>query len=254
MWYDADGNYLSYTAVNNNAIIQVPINAHLLKFHLTNSYGTTYTHDICINISNPSLDGTYKSWREPDILSISPASSGNSAGSAYDTDELCVEVSKGVFKRRQTQRVGSVDLSTLTLSYEFATVDRYNFTTTELASVIKKAAFNVDIGNGLCGGGFTMYSAIEIYGSVQVLAIGWDINGKIRMYIPNKTGADLTDGHALWLEGVTFYYELASESVTLFDPIINNWVQVEPGGTVETNQTQETKIDKSLDVNYDLIA
>ena len=59
MFYDNDKNFIKYIdfAVNNN--FTAPSNARYLRFRVNPSYGTTYNHDICINLSNPYLNGNY---------------------------------------------------------------------------------------------------------------------------------------------------------------------------------------------------
>lgn len=61
-FYDADKNFISYAGTSQylNNVFTTPSNAYYMKFVLTKgSYGTTYNHDICINISNADINGKY---------------------------------------------------------------------------------------------------------------------------------------------------------------------------------------------------
>ena len=61
LWYDKDGNYLSYSGsqISKNGFVPVPENAYYLNFYVSTLYGTTYTNDICINISDANINGKY---------------------------------------------------------------------------------------------------------------------------------------------------------------------------------------------------
>lgn len=65
-WYDKDKNFISAVYVKNDVVI-APSNAIYFKWSLYN-YGTTYNHDICINVSNASLNGTYKPYYNNTLL------------------------------------------------------------------------------------------------------------------------------------------------------------------------------------------
>ena len=66
-FYDADKNFISYNGSSAavNAIFKTPQNAYYMKFMLTKAdYGTTYKHDICINLSDPSRNGEYEPYKK----------------------------------------------------------------------------------------------------------------------------------------------------------------------------------------------
>ena len=60
---DADGNFIS-TAYRNNAEFTTPTNCCYLVFAMNSTYGTTYKNDICINISDPTINGKYFPYEE----------------------------------------------------------------------------------------------------------------------------------------------------------------------------------------------
>lgn len=66
-FYDKQLNYISRLAgsFGTNAVFTTPTNAAYIRFYTNDDYGTTYNHDICINISDAALNGTYRPyWKE----------------------------------------------------------------------------------------------------------------------------------------------------------------------------------------------
>lgn len=61
-WYDDDDTIISYGGTSND-VKTSPANAKYLRFR-TNNYGTTYNHDICINLSDPSRNGEYEPYEK----------------------------------------------------------------------------------------------------------------------------------------------------------------------------------------------
>lgn len=61
--YDKDKNFIGYAFGSSssvaNEIKTTFSNCYYLRFQCRSQYGTTYKNDICINVSNPSINGTY---------------------------------------------------------------------------------------------------------------------------------------------------------------------------------------------------
>lgn len=57
-YYDANKNYIDHSSWIMG-VQTVPQNCYYIRFQMGSSYGTTYKHDICINESNPSINGKY---------------------------------------------------------------------------------------------------------------------------------------------------------------------------------------------------
>ena len=116
--YSADKSYVGRidhsgaagtSSVDNNTIT-VPNDVHFLRFVLMSTYGTTYNHDICINLSDPARNGTYEPYwsSQRTIPAATYFPQGlRSAGSVRD--ELRADAA--------VTRVGAVDLGTLTWTY-----------------------------------------------------------------------------------------------------------------------------------------
>lgn len=58
LYYDANDNFI--LQINNvNGVFTTPVNCAYIQFNIEGGYGTTYNHDICINESNPYINGNY---------------------------------------------------------------------------------------------------------------------------------------------------------------------------------------------------
>ena len=112
-YYDANKNYLNMTAWIFSGIFTTPNDACYMKFYMAPTYGTTYNNDICINISDPSKNGTYEPYTSSTLsLPISTyfPNGMDGVGTAYD--ELT--------NTKATKRMARADLGTLSYSYESA--------------------------------------------------------------------------------------------------------------------------------------
>ena len=60
-FYDSDFNFIGVTnPFYSNHTFTTPTNAQYMKFMCASSYGTTYNNDICVNLSDSSINGTYE--------------------------------------------------------------------------------------------------------------------------------------------------------------------------------------------------
>ena len=62
-FYDASKNYIGYVEKQANTTFITPANACFMHFRMSTNYGTTYNHDICINLSwDGERDGEYEPY------------------------------------------------------------------------------------------------------------------------------------------------------------------------------------------------
>lgn len=61
-FYDRNGNYINRQEYYSDTVFTTPANAYYMNFNLGSLYGSTYNHDICINISDTSKNGTYEPY------------------------------------------------------------------------------------------------------------------------------------------------------------------------------------------------
>lgn len=63
LYFDENQNIIGYDNVLGNSTFTTPLNCAYIKFYMNLNYGGTYNNDICINISNQDLNGTYKPYK-----------------------------------------------------------------------------------------------------------------------------------------------------------------------------------------------
>ena len=61
-FYDSDKNYLSYYNFTTEHLFTTPQNCRYMRANTGGSYGATYNHDICINLSDSAKNGTYEPY------------------------------------------------------------------------------------------------------------------------------------------------------------------------------------------------
>lgn len=117
-FYDADKQFISVGSWSNVQNVQAtPQNCHYMRFKESATYGTTYNHDICINLSDPSRNGEYEPYEKHSypldssltLRGIPKMDASNNL--YYDGDEY---TSDGKVKRKY----GVVDLGTLKWTYD----------------------------------------------------------------------------------------------------------------------------------------
>ena len=71
VYYDTSKTEIRRGVSSANSVFTTPSNCSFIKFYCSSDYGTTYNNDICINISDNTLNGTYKPYyhRELEIPS-----------------------------------------------------------------------------------------------------------------------------------------------------------------------------------------
>lgn len=209
--YDSSKTFLGWIQNNNyeigttqsffdSHVVTIPDNCYYIRFNTVMTYGTTYNHDICINISDASKNGTYEPYRKSTIqLNLSSFqvldSQGNvttiegglkSAGSVYDE----------IVGNKYIKRVGSVDLGTLTWSSYGSSGDL--FVTNSLV---------------LTGRQNILTTAYPTFNGTTLPTQGYisnnTKNGKNSLWIRDSTYGTAADFKAA-MSGVLLYYELAT--------------------------------------------
>lgn len=121
-YYDANKNFIGGTSdLALNAPFTTPANAAFIRFSPHDSYGVTYNHDICINLSDPARNGQYEPYKKsvlPLNLNSFKVTDGTneytvnglkSAGPVRDEIDLA--------RKKYIKRVGEVDLGDLDFVY-----------------------------------------------------------------------------------------------------------------------------------------
>ena len=103
-FYDYNHNYIGYQSVYFTTFV-IPNNCLYLKFRISTNYGTTYNHNICINISDVAINGNYYPYEEE---TINIEADLNGVGTA--SDEINVEEGK------KYQRMNTIDMGDIVWS------------------------------------------------------------------------------------------------------------------------------------------
>lgn len=61
--YDSNKTYLGKYTLCNNSIFTTSSQTRYITFYTPRDYGTTYNHDICINLSDPAFNGQYEPYK-----------------------------------------------------------------------------------------------------------------------------------------------------------------------------------------------
>ena len=110
LFYDNDKKYLSHLYSESNITFNTPNNCSYITWYSYNSYGTTYNHDICINVSNDAINGTYFPYNHNNFPI--PSSIQSLEGYGWGVNDSCYNYVD--FERKKfVKKVGRVDLGTL---------------------------------------------------------------------------------------------------------------------------------------------
>ena len=117
-YYDNEENYIGEGSVLSNTTFTIPANVSYINFRLGSNYGATYNNDICINLSDASIDGKYfhyvKRMQSLDIIRKYFPDGMKSAGTAHDEIRYNKTTQKWEYSKG---KIKSVDLGTLNWLY-----------------------------------------------------------------------------------------------------------------------------------------
>lgn len=243
-FYDAGKNFIgaadySGNLIYQNQIFKTPANAHYMMFACPSVYGTTYNHDICINISDAAKNGTYEPyWKNTLNLNI-PTLTGKlngegesvtivpeglkSAGSAYD--ELT--------KDKVNKRLGA-----------------YSFTGDESSNDIVQVDGKWIFKNILTGSASTGSGILCDRGDDAVLVNGTSYPNGISLKLPSSV---TTKAEAIaYMAGATTIYELATPEEYLLDEPLKLFYTSDPGGVTRILPENDDEPEMALPVPCDI--
>ena len=212
-FYDISGAFISKSPIGPSAYLTLttPSNARFVAFNLREEYGTTYNNDICVNFSDPAINGQYfpyekheldLSWVKDikDAAGVKLFEDGmKSAGTTFDE----------VGKNKAVKRIEVVDLGSLIWKID----SRQRFEATIPNTPNKKPAQSTDVPNALLIGYLTDSSA-NMYNHVNDKTVGFDSSGRVKVYDTSYTS--LVDFQTA-MQGQNLYYELAEPIEVEYD-------------------------------------
>ena len=198
--------------IRQYGISSIPQNARYMRFVAPDAKGTTYNHDICINISDTAVNGKYFPYikRVEDLSVIRKyfPDGMKSAGTAHDE----IRYNKESGKWEKVVRIGEVDMGSLTWSV-FTTMNGLSRTQAPLATFI--GGSEGAMSGILCSKFVTVKSTASMIGS-EALGIFGYTNNRVFVLFKEDDYADAASFKAA-VSGVTLYYELAEPIVTELD-------------------------------------
>lgn len=211
-WYDDNDTVISYEGTDD-AIKTSPANAKYLRFR-TNNYGTTYNHDICINLSDPSRNGEYEPYKKYSypldssltLRGIPKLDANNNL--YYDGDEY---TSDGKVKRKY----GIIDLGTIDWEQGGAN-NRTSWVPVSWQTNVKPTEDNSTKANILC----SKYK-VDIAGNVerQIYDKTICVNNAAWVYIYDSAYISVTPQEfKAAMSGVMLVYELATPTTETAEP------------------------------------
>ena len=241
-FFDGNKNYLhDYVQGNVNRTITftTPTNCVYVLLTSASAYGNTYKYDtqFCLDSLPTSVKTVYHPYDGRTVETPQIADGHYVNENCYDYVENAIE--DGIVKGKKHTVVGSVDLGTLDWAYHDSPLSRFSST---VIDDIKVPVNDGVIANISCG--------LYLVGSVNETAtidktIGAGMSKKLYFKDLSKTGADLVNGKAPWLNGVMLYYEIATETITDVAPFPN--IPCENGTSV-TAITPQTDLVNAIDV------
>ncbi len=212
--YDGNKDYIGNVPYRNATVsgqyyLDMPANACYVRFAMGMAYGTTYKNDICINLSDPAHNGTYKPYRRQ-TRSI-PTINLRSAGRVYDE----------LLENERITRMSEVDLGTLNWQTSTDATGQYFYAT---LSGAKPAAWASLAGNIKCA----IYDTVPST-NVQDKNIAISANNST-IYIRDAT-YDTAASFKTAMSGVYVVFELTTPTITTINPPLNMSYRAEKGGT-----------------------
>lgn len=201
IWFDANKKVLGYN--NTKGLVTSPSNACYFKINTYENYGTTYNHDICINLSHTGYrNGEYKPY-ETFTRQLPTVEGGlKSAGSVFDE----IRYNQTTRKWEYIKRVGVVDLGTLSWDvHGTGNSDKKRYISSSLsdAPLVTKNLFT------------SKYRYTSTYGDNNTgIEIGNTRN--VHLYDENYRDGNL-EAFLSSINGMLLYYELAEPVVTELD-------------------------------------
>lgn len=246
--YNSEGQYIggSPIRVDNRAVV-FDNDVSFIRIGTYSAVVTTYTNDICINLSDPDKNGTYEPYTEfrRELPTDLFEGGMKSAGTAHD--EIYWDKAKGKYVK--VTRIGKVDMGSLNWKYR--------------ASNSPNPFFIADVTGGLTKLGAQVMPNIIVPKRYNVVISGYDStkrDDKSITWVRDLSAIMLydyeyTDVNSLKasLQGVMFYYELAEPIVEEIDIPYMDY-QVSNSGTEEiVSDVPTTPIKARVTYNFDTI-
>lgn len=239
-YYDINKNHI--ITGNGGGIKTTPSAARYVRFSITSAYGTTYQNDICINLSDASVNGTYEPYnrtrRELPITTATGKLNGTGAsqvvypngmnGVGTSFDEIVVEnglAKKGIRRRAR------VDLGSLTWTLNSTKGFFY-----AVAPSGVNAWGDTSVGNAICSRytpttPYRAYEQTANYNKCFSISSYWSQSNVYIVVIDSAYATAAAFKTAM--NGVMLDYQLATPQTFIFDTPFSVIYPVHANGTEE---------------------
>lgn len=210
-YYASDKSFISaetsdYVSGNSNKIYTIPSNCYFIRFRTYDGYGTTYNHDICINLSDPAFNGRYEPYGDGGVISITGGL--KSAGTVYD------EISGG----KLISRLGEEDMGNMTWLYRTEVTGGGVFSSTDLNRPGGSETRNANLISPKYTAEKGVTGVTLVRDKPDMTICDYSGNAAI-VYVKNLAYTSATDFKAA-MSGVPLYYELTTPiEYELYNPI-----------------------------------
>ena len=213
-YYDNENNFITSSPTNtihNGVIFTTPINCYSILFWVDGAYGTTYNHDICINVSDTNFNGTYVEHIKNtlDFGNDTLRSAGNARDKKIPDGEI-------------TRKVGSVDLGTL--DWVYTNIEGHKYFHENIVDIV--VGQSTGIPNIICSK-YVADTDDNVYKNINDKTISI-MNKQQRIFIYDSTYTDVAAFKAA-MSGVILNYELATPTIEQGTPY-DNYIPVYYGG------------------------
>lgn len=238
-FYNANKDFINSSAITTNNVVNLRnLSQNAAYFRFVDTSQNTYAEDICINVSNPDINGLYLPYGSIGLHvgeTVTPIDlQGHVLASLPDgtQDELDIDAA-GVVSI--TQRVGVVDLGTLTWAYSGTNAsDIYRMESRDISNVVAKPASGGVINNLVCER-YVPQSADRSY--TRNFGVALNTAGFIEVYDPEYNTSSSPAAFKTAMQGVMLYYELATpqtiELGTITPPPIPSGSVIKIAATLE---------------------
>lgn len=197
-------------------------NASYIRFDIVADYGTTYNHDICINLSDAEKNGTYEPYisREQSLAMVKELFSEGmrSAGSAHD--EIRFNKQNNKWEKREIKQKNMWELN-----WSVVGSNTPNVFHATIADIVKPSSSNDYLDGLLC----SRY-AISTKPSVSTMDDMSMLRYNGYVYVKDSSCADIAELKSA-LQDIILYYEPSGEEWVEIDDTFNLDYEVWNGGT-----------------------
>ena len=248
--YDGNYNFISTTPIGN-AVYAIPDGIKYMTFQSSTGYGTTYNHDICINLHG-SRDGEYepyRTWEYPlDDVELKGVYE-------YDSVNDRIKANGDVYSAEGTQGVNYDIVNLGSLEWKKNTSGNYFYAT--ISGVKRSADWNT-VADGIICPKYIADTANNVAGAVNDKRMAVVPNAdRLIIYDTAYASSDAT-AFTTAMDGVYLIYPLATPTTESADPyrelqIAGSTEEYIDGRTVELPVGHVTKYPDNIRAKVDMI-